>query len=109
MCNETTESSLMVFDTPKNDDDDDDDDEYDGDFGVFTPVNPELTIQIEDLHKEGVMDELNGVSMEFYDHEIGVVLGHIGAGKTTILSILCGKLIEIQIVENFKLIRLLRL
>ncbi|XP_015109411.1 ATP-binding cassette sub-family A member 2 isoform X2 [Diachasma alloeum] len=42
------------------------------------------------LFKSSEVDALKGVSMDFYKSQITVLLGHNGAGKTTMMSILSG-------------------
>ena len=57
-----------------------------------SPANLEATIRIKNLHKNfGSTYAVRGVNLNVYKGEITVLLGHNGAGKTTMLDILTGE------------------
>nr|XP_051703828.1 phospholipid-transporting ATPase ABCA3 isoform X4 [Oryctolagus cuniculus] len=56
------------------------------------PIHLVAGIQIKHLHKEYEDNVVvNNLSLNLYEEQITVLLGHNGAGKTTILSILTGR------------------
>uniref|UniRef100_A0A8C2N629 ATP-binding cassette, sub-family A member 9 n=1 Tax=Cricetulus griseus TaxID=10029 RepID=A0A8C2N629_CRIGR len=65
----------------------------------FEPVPPEFqekeAIRIKNLKKEyagkhGKVEALRGLGFDIYEGQITALLGHSGAGKTTLINILCG-------------------
>ncbi|KAJ8686330.1 hypothetical protein QAD02_022124 [Eretmocerus hayati] len=78
--------------------------------GVFTPG-----IQVRNLRKtyiSGLLNKTNvyalkGISVDFYQGQITVLLGHNGAGKTTMMSILTGMISPTEgiVVVNGRSIR----
>lgn len=53
--------------------------------------NSKRTIKITNLFKEyGATKAVNGVSLSLYNKNIFCLLGHNGAGKTTMISLLTG-------------------
>ncbi|GAB1292625.1 ATP-binding cassette, sub-family A (ABC1), member 16 [Apodemus speciosus] len=56
------------------------------------PTNLEARIQIKHLHKEFKnKPAINNLSLNIYEGQVTVLLGHNGAGKTTTLSVLTGR------------------
>ncbi|XP_076775121.1 phospholipid-transporting ATPase ABCA3-like isoform X2 [Arvicanthis niloticus] len=56
------------------------------------PINLEAGIQIKHLHKEFKnKPAVNNLSLNVYEGQVTVLLGHNGAGKTTTLSVLTGR------------------
>nr|XP_038957116.1 ATP-binding cassette sub-family A member 3-like isoform X9 [Rattus norvegicus] len=56
------------------------------------PSNLEAGIQIKHLHKEfKTKPAINNLSLNIYEGQVTVLLGHNGAGKTTTLSVLTGR------------------
>ncbi|KAL1779967.1 ATP-binding cassette sub-family A member 9 isoform X1 [Sigmodon hispidus] len=65
----------------------------------FEPVPPEFqgkeAIRIKNLKKEytgkhGKVEALRGLGFDIYEGQITALLGHSGAGKTTLINTLCG-------------------
>ncbi|KAK7822635.1 hypothetical protein U0070_001983 [Myodes glareolus] len=65
----------------------------------FEPVPPEFqgkeAIRIKNLKKEytgkhGKVEALRGLGFDIYEGQITAILGHSGAGKTTLINTLCG-------------------
>ncbi|KAH0510511.1 ATP-binding cassette sub-family A member 9 [Microtus ochrogaster] len=65
----------------------------------FEPVPPEFqgkeAIRIRNLRKEytgkhGKVEALKGLGFDIYEGQITALLGHSGAGKTTLINTLCG-------------------
>ncbi|XP_041491733.1 ATP-binding cassette sub-family A member 9 [Microtus oregoni] len=65
----------------------------------FEPVPPEFqgkeAIRIKNLRKEytgkhGKVEALKGLGFDIYEGQITALLGHSGAGKTTLINTLCG-------------------
>lgn len=55
------------------------------------PSGYEVGISIKNLHKQfGNFKAVNGVNLNLYKGQITVLLGHNGAGKTTMMSIITG-------------------
>ncbi|KAM6964539.1 LOW QUALITY PROTEIN: cholesterol transporter ABCA5 [Tautogolabrus adspersus] len=63
------------------------------------PVSPEFrgkeAIRIHNIHKvykekDNVVEALRGLTFDIYEGQITALLGHSGAGKTTLMNILCG-------------------
>ncbi|XP_045462666.1 phospholipid-transporting ATPase ABCA1-like [Harmonia axyridis] len=62
-----------------------------GEFFEEEPLSLRPGIKIENLCKTfGANDAVKGVSMNLYEDQITVLLGHNGAGKTTTMSMLTG-------------------
>ena len=57
-----------------------------------SPIDMEVTIEIKDLRKNfGSVHAVRGINLNIYRGEITALLGHNGAGKTTVLDILTGE------------------
>lgn len=56
------------------------------------PIGKRAGIRVQDLRKVYANKKVavNGLSLNMYDDQITVLLGHNGAGKTTTMSMLCG-------------------
>lgn len=55
------------------------------------PENLEVSIQFKNLFKRyGEVVAVNNVNLNVYEGEITALLGHNGAGKTTMMTILTG-------------------
>lgn len=64
---------------------------FEGEFFEIEPKTLRAGIQIRDLRKQfGAMVAVNNLSLNMYENQITVLLGHNGAGKTTTMSMLTG-------------------
>lgn len=86
-------TSLLKFRRKKNSgiDELDDDDEDDIDTFEKEPTGLRIGIKIKNLKKTyGHNPVVKGVSLNIYEDQITALVGHNGAGKTTIMSMLTG-------------------